>query len=59
MTSNASFINTFLLKERPSITITPNSGSIKVNVGDQLRIECTSGGDPPPLVSWERLGGYM
>ena len=30
-----------------------------VNAGEELRIVCTASGDPTPMVSWERLQGYM
>ena len=48
----------YLFQERPSITLEP-AGSIQVNAGEELRIVCSARGDPTPMVSWERLEGYM
>ena len=45
-------------QERPSITLNP-ARATQVKAGEELRIECTAHGDPTPLVSWERLDGYM
>merc|ERR1712136_540495 len=48
-----------VVQERPSITFNSRTGSMVVNAGEELRIVCTASGDPTPMVSWERLQGYM
>ena len=50
---------TSTLQERPAITFNYPSGSLQVNVGEEIRIVCTATGDPSPMVSWEKLNGYM
>ena len=50
-------ILTLNVQESPSIVMEP-SGSVQLNVGDELRLECNARGDPTPTVVWEKIGQY-
>ena len=53
------FLRINILQERPAITFNYPAGSLQINAGEELRIVCTATGDPTPMVSWEKLNGYM
>ena len=42
----------------PSLTVSPE-GSIQVNAGENVRLQCIGQGDPVPKVFWEKIDGYM
>jgi hypothetical protein len=46
---------TLIIQEAPSIQLTP-SGSISVQAGSPLSLVCTARGDPPPSVTWKKVG---
>ena len=48
-------IATLVVQEVPTITLQPQ-GSVTMQVGTKLSISCSARGDPPPSVSWKKIG---
>lgn len=48
-------IATLVVQEVPTITLQPK-GSVTMQVGTKLSISCSARGDPPPSVSWKKIG---
>ena len=50
-------IATLIIHETPAVRLTPQ-GSITIAVGKPLSIRCTVTGDPPPAITWNKIGMY-
>ena len=46
---------TLIIQEAPSIELTPR-GSVSVQVGSKLSLECAARGDPRPSIIWKKIG---
>jgi hypothetical protein len=46
---------TLIVQEAPSIVLTP-SGSVNLQAGSKLTLQCTARGDPRPSVVWKKVG---
>jgi len=49
-------IVTLIIHEPPTIRLTPQR-SVTIPLGKPLSIRCTVTGDPPPAITWKKLGG--
>ena len=48
-------IATLIIQEIPTVRLIPE-GSITLAVGKPLSIRCTVTGDPPPSITWKKIG---
>ena len=51
-------VASLIIQEIPSITLDPR-GSVNMQVGQKLSINCNARGDPTPTISWKKVGGYV
>ena len=49
-------IVTLTIHQPPTIRLEPQR-SVTIGVGKPLSIRCTVTGDPPPAITWKKLGG--